>query len=130
MPVALSSRDTRAFHTALASLLSPLDYASSETWLAEASSQVLALLGADQALTMVPLPGGGSAVMTGSAYDLRRTVEDYLDGIMELDTGLHVTRRQLGLEVYHQRHVYELAAFHRNPVYGDWAVPHRLMDVI
>ena len=130
MPVALSSRESRGFQVALASLLSPLDHASSEAWLAEASRQTLTFLGADQALTMVPLPGRGEAIMTGHAYDLGRTVTDYRDGVMRFDTGLHVTRQQLGLEVYHQRHVYQLAAFHRNPVYGDWAVPHRLMDVI
>gem|GEM_PF-1190535 len=130
MPVILTSDEIRGLQAAIASLLSPLDYPSGEAWLGAACSQVLAFLGADQALTMVPQPRGGGFIFSGSAYDLERTARDYLSGIMQFDIGLHVRRRQLGVEVYHRRHVYELVEYHRNPVYGDWAVPHRLLDVI
>ena len=129
MSVTLSHRDGSRLQAALLALLSPLDQPSSDNWLSECSRRVAALLGADQAVGMMPSRTPGVPVMFGAGYDIGRALAEYPDFI-QFDTGLHQVRQRLGLEVYHQRHLYELRSFHRSPVYNDWAAPHRLMDVI
>lgn len=130
MPLTLSNHDISRLQSALAVLLSPLDYPSSESWLAESSRCASKLLGADQALCMVPRPTPGAPLMTGMGYDVPRAVEEYGRNCMEFDVGLHDHRQTLGLEVYHQWHLYDPGPLHHSYLYNDWCTPHRLMDVV
>jgi DNA-binding CsgD family transcriptional regulator len=130
MPVSvtLTSTDVSRLQAALNALLSPLDHATTESWLVAAADAGGQLLGADRALIMTPTPAGLS--WTGTACDARRILSEYESHYMQYDTGVHRDRGKLGLEVYHQHHLYDVNKLHRSPVYHDWCLPHQLMDVV
>jgi DNA-binding CsgD family transcriptional regulator len=130
MSITLSQADVARLQAALAVLVSPLDHPSGETWLEASMQGVMTVLGADQAYALIPGPAPGSAIMAGAGYDVPRAVAEYVGEFMPMDTGLHERRRSLGLEVYRIGDLWDTSRFHRTRLYNEWAVPHRLMDVL
>ena len=128
LSVTLTSADVSRLQAALTTLLTPLDHTTTESWLVAAADAGSRLLGADRALTMTPTPEG--LIWTGTGCDARRVLGDYVSHYMQYDTGVHRDRVKLGLEVYHQHHLYDVDPFHRSPLYNEWCVSHQLMDVV
>jgi hypothetical protein len=103
--------------------------ATTDAWRNAASAEVLPLLGADQALWMIPDPTHDSALMYGVGGALDRACEEYLAYFGQFDVGTASTRRELGLAVYHRDDLYHLPTLRHTELYNDWCVPHRLMDI-
>lgn len=130
MAVTLSTADVDRLQAALTTLVSPLDHASGEAWLAASMHSAMALLGADQAYALIPGPAAGGVIMAGAGYDVPRAVAQYVGEFMSEDTGLHEVRQRLGLEVYRIHDLWDTSHFHRTRLYNEWAVSHRLMDIL
>jgi DNA-binding CsgD family transcriptional regulator len=130
MSITLSTADVDRLQAALTTLVSPLDHASGEAWLEASMQGVMTVLGADQAYALIPGPAPGSAIMAGAGYDVPRAVAEYVGEFMPMDTGLHERRQRLGLEVYRIGDLWDTSHFHRTRLYNEWAVPHRLMDIL
>jgi len=120
----LSAADLDALEQAQTALLSPLDYPTSDAWRAEATARVARLLGADQAVFVLPRMTPGSALLDRQAYDIEGAGAAYAAHYAALDRGMTQTRRRR-LEVYHRNHLYR-ATLGATEIYVDWARPNQL----
>jgi DNA-binding CsgD family transcriptional regulator/PAS domain-containing protein len=125
----LSAGDLDALQQVQTSLLSPLDYPTSDAWRAEVTARVAQLFGADQVLFTLPRTTPGSALLGGQGYDIEGAGAAYVAHYAALDTGMTETRRRRRLEVYHRDHLYDRATLGATEIHVDWALPNHLLDM-
>lgn len=130
MRLTLSSAALRHFAAAQRALLSPLAYPSSDAWRTDVARCVVPLLGADQAVFVLPRTTGGASLLWGIGYDIAGAGSSYAAHFGALDVGMQETRRIRGLEVYHRDQLYDRAQLGATEIYADWAVPHRFLDIV
>lgn len=75
------------------------------------------------------LPDRERLELIGHGARAAEATQAYLGYFWQLDVGMRVTRRQVGLQVYHRDHLYERATLGKNELYVDWAVRHRALDI-
>jgi DNA-binding NarL/FixJ family response regulator len=121
----LSSADVERLEAALAVLLSPLAFESLDRWRTAARTLVEPLVGADKSTFMLPL--AGETFIQCEDADVA-AYESYRAHYIQLDTGFHVRRRELGLEVNNGWDLYDPVELMRSELYNDWASPSRMFE--
>jgi DNA-binding CsgD family transcriptional regulator len=125
MSLTLSSADLEQLETTLTTLLSPLSYPSLGEWRTASRRHVEALLRADRSFSMLPIEG---EPLMECERDLLPAAAAYQAYFHRLDPGLHITRRELGLESFHCSDVYDMREHARTEKWNDWNRPHGLFD--
>jgi DNA-binding CsgD family transcriptional regulator len=128
MSVLFSLADLMLLERSLRVLLTPLDYPSIDAWRGAAVETVKVLLGADQGTFL--LPGHSCDLYYCETEEAERAAAAYRDYFVAIDPGYPVRRKQLGLQVIHESMIYDMATFRRSELYTDYAIPHRLFDVV
>lgn len=124
--VALSQPEHDALHSALATMLSPLDSVDAEAWRGEVGAAVCKLVGADRAAFQLDAP---DVPLLYSEYYPQATLDSYVDHYRELDIGRQ-RRDALGLEVWNRAllHGPQLRTFWESEIHRDFLVPNRILD--
>lgn len=125
MSLSLSSADVGRVEAALAVLLSPLAFESLDRWRSAVRRLVEPLVGADKSTFLLPL--AGETLIQCDDADVA-TYESYRAHYIHLDTGFHVRRRELGLEVHNGWILYDPVEFMRSELYNDWGAPGRMFE--
>lgn len=127
MPLALSTHDLQALEELSRALLTPFRYETLTAWRADIRRRLTDLLGADHSFSVLPVLG---EPLVECPPDLEPARDAYVAYYRSLDTGLYARRRELGLEVYNWRSVYDLDYERRHgEKYNDFNLPHGLLDV-
>jgi DNA-binding CsgD family transcriptional regulator len=128
MSIALSSANVAHLEAAFTTLLSPFGYERLGDWRMASRKAIERLLEADISGGMLALPGES---FTECDSDLIPGAVAYEAYYHRLDTGLQVTRRERGLEVFGVDDIYnDVAALRRTEFYNDWICPHHLFDTV
>jgi DNA-binding CsgD family transcriptional regulator len=121
----LSSNDLVRVETALTTLLSPLRYERLDQWRSAVRAAIEPLVGADKSTSVLHMEG--EPLIQCDAADAP-AYRDYMEYYIRLDTGFHVKRRELGLEVSHGGMLYDSATIFRSELYNDWVVRHGMLQ--
>jgi DNA-binding CsgD family transcriptional regulator len=128
MSLNLTDADLSRLETVIRTLLSPLNYAGIDEWAMAVLHDFQPLLGYDQGVFGHSL--GGALAVEGNGPRMEVASREYADYFCQVDPGVTVKRKKLGLEVYHRNDLYDPLTIHREEIFGDWCVPHKLFDPI
>jgi DNA-binding CsgD family transcriptional regulator len=123
--IALSSADVAQLEAALTTLLSPLGYERLGDWRTASRKAIERLLEADSSGGVLPLVNEPLTECDAHMAPGALAYETYYH---RLDTGLQVTRRERGLEVFGIHDIYDWAAYKKTEIFHDWNRRHRLYD--
>lgn len=127
MACLLSVADVQRLEAAQRVLLSPLDTPAVDDWRAAVNRAMRELLDADMATFMLPSPG--RALMYGAEIP-PSALHAYAIHYRALDLGLVRRRRELGLQVWSRRLLWDRAVLARSEYYADFVLPNRLFDAV
>lgn len=127
MHVSLSKGDIERLQATMTVCLTPLEYASAETWARELMSRVRALVGADQSFLAIPRPAEPNWHVVQDD-DGAAAARDYLANFVTLDVALHCRRTELGVEVYHRDLLHRPEELRSDTLMNEWCRPHKLFD--
>lgn len=125
MSLTLSSTDVVRLESALTTLLSPLRYEQLDQWRSAIRAAIEPLVGADKSTSVLHMEG--EPLIQCDAADAP-AYRDYMEHYIRLDTGFHVKRRELGLEVNHGGMLYDPATIFHSELYNDWALPYGMLQ--
>ena len=128
MTLCLSNADVNAVQRAIITLVSALDFASVDSWAAQAMRDVTAVLGADKAYFALPTADAVHTAAMGERADDGMTA--YLSYYWRTDFVLMSRRAEMGLEVYHRDMLYQPGEMARDELHNDWCIPHGLHDTL
>jgi len=123
--VTLSSLELTEIESALTTLVSPLSFDRITDWRNASRLAVERVIGADRSAGMLPC---ADEPFAEHHPDLLPAINDYLDYFHTLDVGLHIRRRELGLEVCHWSTVYDMKELVKSEIYNDFSAPHGMLD--